>query len=164
MAHTNHQFLLMEYIEKDLFYLLQIAIASVLTGFIGFERGTSHKPAGMRTNMIVGGAVCLLVLQGEIIVNHFIELGYSDIMISDPVRILQAIVIGISFIGAGIVLHDKKAEEVKYLTSSATILFATGIGISVAMEHYLLAVGVTVLSLLINFILGKSPLKEKEEQ
>lgn len=152
----------MDSIEKQLIFLLQIAIASVLTGVIGFERGSFHKPAGVRTNMIVGGAVCLLVLQGETMVDYFIKLGYGDIINPDPTRILQAIVVGISFIGAGIVMHDKKAEEVKFLTSSATILFATGIGMSVALKQYVLAVGVTVLSLLINRILGSDWVKKKE--
>ncbi len=154
----------MEHIGNELMYLLQIAIAAVLTGVIGYERGSFDKPAGMRTNMIVGGAVCLLVLQGEIMINHFLDMGYEDLVVPDPLRILQAIVVGISFIGAGIVLHNKKEGEVKYLTSSATILFATGVGISVAMEYYVLAVGVTGLSLLINRILGNSPLKENEEK
>jgi putative Mg2+ transporter-C (MgtC) family protein len=151
-------------VEKELIYLLQIIIASVLTGFIGYERGSIHKPAGVRTNMIVGGAVCLLVLQGETMVDHFIDLGYDDEIINvDPTRILQAIIVGISFIGAGIVMHDKKQEEIKYLTSSATILFSTGVGISVALEQYVLAIGVTVISLIINRILGNSWIKEKQD-
>ncbi len=154
----------MEYIEKELFFLLQVIISSVLAGIIGFERGSFQKPAGTRTNMIVGGAVCLLVLQGEVMVSHFIELGYEDIINTDPTRILQAIVVGISFIGAGIVFHNKKEEKVKNLTSSATILFATGIGISVAMELYVLAVGVTIISLLINRIIGQSWIKKKQEE
>ncbi len=148
---------------NELISLLHVVIAAVLTGVIGYERGDIHKPAGVRTNMIVGGAVCMLVLLGEVIIIHYINLGHEEIISADPTRIMQAIIVGISFIGAGIVLHDKKEEEVKYLTSSATILFSTGIGISVALKQYIFAVGVTILVLVINRLLAHTWIKSKED-
>lgn len=133
---------------------MHVAIASILSGIIGLERERSDKPAGIRTNMIVGGAVALLVSLGEIIHNHFIASGIAEYIQTDPTRIIQAIVVGVSFIGAGTVLQVEKDYKIKYLTTAATILASTGIGIAVALRQYFLAAGVTVIILFINYVLG----------
>ncbi len=134
--------------------LLHVIIASILSGLIGYERSKIDKPAGVRTNMLVGGSVALLVALGEVIVIHFRNSGLGGFISMDPTRIIQAIIMGISFIGAGMVLQIEKEKEVKYLTSAATILFASGIGISVALKQYILAVGITIFILFINYLLG----------
>ncbi|MFO7924510.1 MAG: MgtC/SapB family protein [Bacteroidales bacterium] len=136
--------------------LLHVIIASVLSGLIGYERGKVDKPAGIRTNMLVGGAVALLVELGGIIVLHFRMLGLAEFISTDPTRIIQAIIIGISFIGAGMVLQIEQDGKIKYLTSAATILFSSGIGISVALRQYILSIGITLFILFINYILGLS--------
>ncbi len=152
----------MHTIEDELIFLVHVILASVLTGIVGFERGIARKPAGLRTNMLVGGAVCLFVILGESMVIHFSELGLGSYITTDPIRIIQAIVLGISFIGAGMVLHTRKEQRVKYLTSSATILFSAGIGISVALKQYILAVGVTFFVLFINLLLAHTWFKKRE--
>ncbi len=154
----------MENLEVELRLLLHVMIASVLCGIIGYERGKVNKPAGIRTNMLVGGSVALLVMLGEVIVVYFSSLALEGIIRSDPIRIIQSIIIGISFIGAGMVLHIENKKEVKYLTSSATILFSSGVGISVALRQYILAVGVTLFILFINLILAHSKLKKQEDE
>jgi putative Mg2+ transporter-C (MgtC) family protein len=144
--------------------LLHVVAASALSGLIGYERGKIEKPAGVRTNMLVGGAVALLVNLGEIIVLHFSFGGLAQYISTDPTRIIQAIIMGISFIGAGMVLQIEKEKEVKYLTSAATILFSSGIGISVALKQYILAAGVTIFILFINYFLGLyKKVKQKSE-
>lgn len=140
--------------QAELKILLHVIIAAVLSGLIGIEREAVNKPAGLRTNMLVGGAVALLVTLGEIIVVHFRELGLTEVTSTDPIRIIQAIIVGISFIGAGMVLQITDEYKIKYLTTAATILFSTGIGISVALHQYILAVGITIFILIINFLLG----------
>ena len=140
--------------KEELSILLHVIIASVLTGLIGFEREKVDKPAGIRTNMLVGGAVALLVSLGEIIVRHFNQVGLAEFISADPTRIIQAIIVGISFIGAGMVLQIKDEYKIKYLTTAATILFSTGIGIAVALNQYYIAVGVTIFILFINYFLG----------
>jgi putative Mg2+ transporter-C (MgtC) family protein len=139
----------------ELDILLHVVMASFLSGLIGFEREKVDKPAGIRTNMLVGGAVALLVSLGKIIVEDYQEAGLSEIIGSDPTRIIQAIIVGISFIGAGMVLQIEKEYKIKYLTTAATILFSSGIGMSVALKQYYLAVGVTLFILFVNFIIGK---------
>jgi len=149
--------------KPQLTILLHVVIASVLSGLIGLEREKVDKPAGIRTNMLVGGAVALLVTLGEIIVMHFQTLGLGDMVSADPIRIIQAIIVGISFIGAGMVLQIRQEQKIKYLTTAATILFSTGIGISVALRQYYLAVGVTIFILFINYLLGSITIHLKKK-
>lgn len=146
-------------IMYELEILLHVVIASILGGVIGYEREKTNKPAGIKTNMIVGGSVALLVSLGEAITVHFQNLGLSDVMQTDPTRIIQAIIVGVSFIGAGTVMQLQKIYKVKYLTTAASILYSTGVGISVALGQYILAVGLTVFILIIYY-----PIKWVEEK
>ncbi len=134
--------------------LLHVIIASVLSGIIGIEREKSHKPAGIKTNMMVGGAVALLVLLGKIIVVNYSNAGLHEFIQTDPTRVIQAIIVGVSFIGAGTVLQSQRKQEIRYLTTAATFLFSTGIGIAVALQQYILAGGVTIFTVIINLFIG----------
>ncbi len=140
-------------INEQLFALLNIFIASILAGLIGYEREILHKPAGFRTHMIVGGAVALLVILGTEIVDQFESSFVNEIIRADPLRLIEAVVVGVSFIGAGTVLQNKKESNIRYLTTAASILFSAGIGIAVALRQYILAFGVTMMALLINHII-----------
>jgi putative Mg2+ transporter-C (MgtC) family protein len=142
-------------IEYELSILLHVVIASVLTGIIGYERERGDKPAGIRTNMLVGGSVALLVLLGDSIVQHFHDTELAQYIDFDPTRIIHAIIVGISFIGAGMVLQIESEKRVKYLTTAATILFSTGVGIAVALHKYILSVGATLFILFINYLMVK---------
>ena len=143
--------------------LLHVVIASVLAGLVGFEREAGDKPAGVRTNMMVGGSVALLVMLGEVIVRYFRDAGLADVISADPTRVIHAVIVGISFIGAGMVLQIAKEQKIKYLTTAATILFSSGIGIAVALRQYYLAVGVTLFILFINYLMGQITRKMKQK-
>lgn len=69
----------------------------------------------------------------------------------DPTRILHAIIVGISFIGAGTILKSREDQVIRYLTTAATVLVAAGIGIAVGAHLYVLAVGATVLTLVVSY-------------
>lgn len=140
--------------QAQLLVLLDITIAAILAGLIGFEREKAAKPAGFRTHMIVGSMACLIVSIGYILVESYNSYPFQDTLRVDPIRIIEAIVVGVSFIGAGTILKSEHAEKIKFLTSAATILFSAGIGISVALKQYILAVGVTLLALAINKIMN----------
>lgn len=141
--------------------LLDVVIAIGLTGIIGLEREQGNKPAGFRTNMLVGAAACLLVSLGTVLVEDLFlsisdhGLPYADALRYDPLRIIQAIVVGVGFIGGGTILKSEKAEKVRYLTSAATILLSAGIGVAVGVHAYILATGLTLVVVGINTIIGK---------
>jgi putative Mg2+ transporter-C (MgtC) family protein len=121
----------------------EVALAMLLGGIIGFEREMADKPAGFRTQMLVAGAAALLVGLGDALMRRYSGEG------TDPIRIVEAIVTGISFLGAGTIFRRSESEQVQGLTTAASILLCAAVGISVALRQFVLAVGVTVLALIV---------------
>lgn len=126
----------------------EVALAMLLGGVIGFEREIADKPAGFRTQMLIAGAAALLVGLGHAMLHRFTS-DYTIRAQSDPIRIVEAIITGISFIGAGTIFRRSVSEQVEGLTTAASILLSAAIGISVALRQFVLAVGVTVLALIV---------------
>lgn len=126
----------------------EVALAMLLGGFIGFEREMADKPAGFRTQMLVAGAAALLVGLGDALLLRFLVEGKTNVT-ADPIRIVEAIVTGISFLGAGTIFRRDSSEQVKGLTTAASILLCAAVGISVALRQFVLAIGVTVLALIV---------------
>jgi len=143
--------MLMNMTIDEIEILLQVVVAVCLGGLIGIERELSHKPAGIRTHMFVSGAAALMVSLSYIMIKDFSQ-AYS--VQSDPVRVMEAVIVGVSFIGAGTVLKSEKGHQVYYLTTAASILFAAGIGITVGLAHYWLAFALSILVILINGAFG----------
>ena len=138
--------------SEEIDILLKVVVAVCLGGVIGIERELVKKPAGIRTHMFVAGAAALVMALSTVRINEFNE-SFGNVQ-SDPVRVIEAIIVGISFIGAGTVLKSEKDHNVYYLTTAASILFAAGIGITVALEKYWLAVALTVLVVIVNSAVG----------
>ena len=108
--------------------------------------------------MLVGALSALLVVLAKQMVFSFDE---RDLISTDPIRILQAIVVGISFLGAGTILKygPEDTRTVEGLATSASILSVSAIGISVALNAFILALGTTLLNVFINW--GMMPLVRK---
>lgn len=138
---------------SDLQDLGLVVLAGVLGAAIGFERETSDKPAGLRTHIFVCAGSALLMLLGDAVVSSF-ESGAPGIVRADPIRVIQAIVVGISFLGAGTIIH-RGGQGVEGLTTAASIFLTAGIGIAVASERYLLSTGTTLFAVLILTLLGR---------
>ncbi|MFN2511441.1 MAG: MgtC/SapB family protein [Pyrinomonadaceae bacterium] len=126
----------------------EVAFAMLLGGVIGFERELADKPAGFRTQMLVAGAAALLVGLGDALLLRFLIEGKTNVT-ADPIRIVEAIVTGISFLGAGTIFRRDSSEQVQGLTTAASILLCAAVGISVALRQFVLAIGVTVLALIV---------------
>lgn len=126
----------------------EVALAMLLGGVIGFEREMADKPAGFRTQMLVAGAAALLVGLADVMLVHYIVPGESKIT-ADPIRITEAIVTGISFLGAGTIFRRDASDQVQGLTTAASILLCAAVGISVALRQFILAIGVTILALIV---------------
>jgi putative Mg2+ transporter-C (MgtC) family protein len=134
--------------------LADIGLAMLLGGVIGFEREVSDKPAGFRTHMLVAGAAALLVALAAVLVAQSIDSPAADAITADPIRILQAIVIGVSFLGAGTIIRGQRPHDVTGLTTGASLLMCSGIGAAVAARHYVLAIGLTALVVLVLWLVG----------
>lgn len=123
--------------------LLRLILAAFLGGLIGLERQFKHRPAGLRTNMLICfGAALFTVLSANL----------AGEIVSERTRIASQIIPGIGFIGAGSILRDKLG--VSGLTTAATIFVVASIGMACGGGFYLLAVFSVGLILLTLLLLG----------
>lgn len=146
MTSIDYNFLLLP--------IIKVIYAMILGGLMGLERELASKPAGLRTHMLVTGSATLLVVLGDIMINSYSGGAVVDAIQADPIRIMEAIITGISFLGAGTIIFRNRDETVEGLTTAASILFASAIGITVALEQFLLAGILTVLAIVTLFGLG----------
>jgi putative Mg2+ transporter-C (MgtC) family protein len=137
-------------ISTELQILGKVALAALLGGLVGLEREFAERPAGLRTHMLVGATAALFVMLASQMISSFEP---QDIVTVDPVRVIEAIVVGVSFLGAGTIFKYTRQGEgvVEGLTTSASILSVAAIGIAVALDAFVLAVGVALLNLFINW-------------
>ena len=126
----------------------EVGLAMLLGGVIGFEREVADKPAGFRTQMLVAGAACLLVGLGDAMLLRFLSEGKTNVT-GDPIRIVEAIVAGVAFLGAGTIFRKDASEQVQGLTTAASILLCAAIGVSIALRQFVLAIGATILALIV---------------
>ena len=130
--------------ELQIWAIIKVGVAMVLGGFIGLERELASKPAGLRTHMLVTGASTLLVVLGDFMIQYYGDSSFVEAIQTDPIRIMEAIITGISFLGAGTIIFRSGKESVEGLTTAASILFASGIGIAVALDQLLMASVMTI--------------------
>ncbi len=120
-------------------FVLRMVVAVLLGALVGVEREIVHRPAGLRTHMLVSLGSCLFM-----IVSMKFDL--------DPARIAAGVVTGIGFIGAGTIIAEKARhrEIVLGITTAAGLWATSGIGLLVGMGEYILA---TVAALIVFCIL-----------
>ena len=90
-----------------------------MAALLGWEREAARKPAGLRTHMVVGIASALFTVLSTLAVADYS--GPQGGLRSDPVRVIQAIAIGVGFLGSGVIFVDKNHEHVLGLTTAASI-------------------------------------------
>lgn len=140
--------------ELHITEISMVLLSIFLGGIIGLERELANKPAGLRTHMLVSGVSTLLVLLGDVMIQHYGASAVVGAVQADPIRIMEAIITGISFLGAGTIIFRNRKESVEGLTTAASILFAASIGITVALHEFVMAGVLTVLVIAILFGLG----------
>ena len=141
-------------VSADLHILFQCLVAIALGGVLGWEREKAGKWAGFRTHMLVCLASMLFIRTGQLIAFEWEEEAKPGTWMADPMRILEAIVTGVAFIGAGTVFRGGRDNGPRGLTTAATLLTVAPIGIAIALERYVLAIGITVLAFLILRVIG----------
>ena len=121
--------------------VIRLVLITVLAGMIGLDREYAHKPAGIRTNVMVGLGSTLFTLASI----RAVDLFASPTVPMDPTRIAAQIVTGIGFLGVGTILINKDKERVIGLTTAATLWVVAGLGIAVGMGLYLEALVTTAM-------------------
>ena len=132
----------------------EVILAMALGALVGLEREVADKPAGLRTHMLVAGAAALLVGLTNTIVEKMGSWPNKTFLQADPIRVIEAVVTAVGFLGAGTILRRSDGDRVQGLTTAASILLAAAVGISVALQQFVLAVGVTALALVTLRLIG----------
>jgi len=121
----------------ELMGLGKLALAALLGGAIGWGRERIHRPAGLRTYMLVAlGSALFTLLSRE---------AFGPV--ADPSRIASQIIVGIGFLGAGTLIRT--GEWVRGLTTAAGLWTVAAIGMAVGVGALLLATSATALVLVV---------------
>ena len=133
--------------KPELSLVVRMLVAAVLSGLRGWERESARKAAGLRTHMLVGIASALYTSIGELAVSDIPR--DSEGFQADPIRAIQAVAIGIGFLGSGVIFVSRHEDRVHGLTTAASIWATAAIGIAAGLGHYTIAVCATVLLLFV---------------
>ncbi|PLC50308.1 methyltransferase [Pollutimonas subterranea] len=118
-----HEFSDIPDVEQATRILLRLSMAIILGAAIGYERELRGKDAGLRTHMLVSLGAAIFILAP-------LQIGMP---IEDASRVLQGIIAGIGFLGAGAIIKLSNDQEIKGLTTAASVWVAAGIGIAAGM-------------------------------
>lgn len=119
--------------------LLRCLLAVILGGLLGYERERAGKAAGLRTHMLVALGAALFVL-----IPSLAGAGPADMT-----RVIQGVVTGVGFLGAGSILKDDERGHIRGLTTAAGIWLTAAVGVAAGLGRLGSAVVVTVLALVI---------------
>src|SRR5690554_4769014 len=125
--------------------VLRLGVASVLGALIGLDRERKGKEAGLRTHMMVSLGAALFILVP-------LRAGMD---LADSSRVLQGIITGIGFLGAGAILKQDKQLTIKGLTTASSIWVAAAIGIAAGMGREMTAVMGTLFALFILIVVRR---------
>ena len=121
---------------------VRLFMAVLLGGILGYERELAGSSAGFRTHMLVALGATVFVLVP-------LQAGTN---MNDMSRVLQGVIAGIGFLGAGAIIKLSQEQEIKGLTTAASIWLTAAIGIAIGMGRELTAVLSTVFALFILFL------------
>ncbi len=118
--------------QAQLEALIPVAVGMILAGVIGLDREWRHRPAGIRTHMLVGMGAALVMSMAT---------GLYDA--NSAARLAANVITGIGFLGAGVII--RRGDEVHELTTAASLWLVAMIGIVAGARLYVLAAGATAL-------------------
>lgn len=129
--------------EQTVRSLLRLTVAALCGAIIGLEREREGKSAGLRTHMLVATGTSLLVVA-------ITEAGANS---SDLSRVVQGLVTGIGFLGAGAILKRTSTSDIRGLTTAAGIWMTCAIGVSAGLGRFGVALFGTVFAWVVLSIL-----------
>ncbi len=113
---------------------LRLACAMLVGLVIGTEREYTHRPAGMRTHILVALGACVVSITGELLFSQYNTMGAFP----DPARLSAQVVTGVGFLGAGTIIRE--GFSVKGLTTAASLWAVACLGLAAGFGYYSLAV------------------------
>jgi putative Mg2+ transporter-C (MgtC) family protein len=118
---------------------VRLLLAVLLGGVVGYQREQTGKAAGVRTHMLVSLGAALLVLAGE----------QAGMAWADVSRIIQGIVTGIGFLGAGTILKKYDEGHIRGLTTAAGIWLTAAIGVAAGLGREAVAILGTLFAIVV---------------
>jgi putative Mg2+ transporter-C (MgtC) family protein len=118
--------------------ILRLVAAVLAGGFVGLNRELHSKSLGVRTLAIVGLGACVATIAAA-------EYGHED----GATRVMQGILTGIGFLGAGVIVHRGETSHVRNLTTAASVFFVACLGVACAVAQPRLIVVGALLGLAI---------------
>lgn len=118
--------------------VFRLLLAVFFGALIGLEREHAHRPAGLRTHILVCTGSCLVMLTSEFVYNHYHQ--FSPNM--DVARLGAQVISGVGFLGAGTIIRN--GSSVKGLTTAASIWAVACIGLATGIGFYFGAVIATI--------------------
>ncbi len=122
-------------------WLFRILLAVVLGGLVGFERQYHGRAAGLRTHILVCLGAALITLSSIGLL--FAEVAAGSVIRSDPARVAAGVITGIGFLGGGVIMRTR--DQVRGLTTAASIWFTAGLGVIIGLGFTGIAVATTVI-------------------
>ena len=118
---------------------LRLLCAMVVGSLVGVEREYTHRPAGLRTHILVALGACVASIMGQMLVAQY---GGG----SDPARLSAQVITGVGFLGAGTIM--KEGVSVKGLTTAASVWAVACLGLAAGFGYYALALAGMVFTLI----------------
>lgn len=128
----------------------RLSLASLAGMILGWERESRDKPAGLRTHMMVSLGAAVFVIMGLQVAQTPVE-AQSKVQY-DVLRVVQGIIGGVGFLGAGAIIYARGA--VQGITTAASIWLTAGIGIACGMGCYVIATTAAVMGLIVLLLVG----------
>ena len=132
--------------------IIRLLAAAILGGIVGIQRQTTHKPAGLRTHMLVSTATAALVVAAA----------SGGLSVEGWSRVIQGIITGIGFIGAGTILKISQEHAIKGLTTAASVWMTAAIGVTVGLGNLGIGIMLTLITLVILWLSKIEPGVESE--
>ncbi len=148
LATTAGEFSDLPDLEQATRIVVRLGMAGLLGGLLGWEREHRGKAAGVRTHMLVSMGAALFVLVAE----------QEGIAPADNSRVLQGIIAGVGFLGAGTILKSDGAHQIRGLTTAAGIWLTAAIGVAAGLGREATALLSTLMALL---VLAAEPLAQR---
>lgn len=138
--------------------IFRLLCAMVVGMVIGIEREYTHRPAGMRTHILVSLGSCAVMITGQLIFAEYSRYGATP----DPARLAAQVIAGVGFLGAGTIMRE--GANVKGLTTAASLWCVACLGIAAGGGYYTVAligmigilITLTILELVQNLLLNSS--------
>jgi putative Mg2+ transporter-C (MgtC) family protein len=139
-------------VSADLVVIVRLLAAAGAGLALGFQREISDKPIGMRTL----GLISLGAAMVSIAALRYPGLGNDPNAVSRVLQgIIQGLMVGVGFIGAGVIMRDESTKKVHGLTTATTVWIAAGLGIACGLADWIVVAAGLALALIILIVLKR---------